>query len=374
LYGCGTLLAHKHYIFGYARKDCLSRAYELAGNETARIEKMKISIVIRSYNEEENVGRLLSGIAEQTISDLDIIVVDSGSTDATVSIASRYPVRILTIPKEDFSFGRSLNIGCKAAKGDLIVLASAHVYPVYKDWLEKLIRPFDDPNVALVYGKQRGGKMTKYSENQIFKRWFPEDSNARQSHPFCNNANAVMRKSLWQQMLYNEMLTGLEDLDWAQRAVGMGYRIAYSHEAEVIHVHNERLLNIYNRYRREAIALKTIYPHEWFNLWDFLRLLIANVLSDYYAAIIDGLFWQNIVSIFGFRLMQFWGTYRGYIQRTGISSQLRQKLYYPANINKGSRDKLPEDERRIEYGSIPAEPQAAKERECQQEVTVGAKL
>ena len=101
---------------------------------------MKISIVIRSHNEEEHIGRLLSGIAEQTITDLDIILVDSGSTDATVTIASRYPVRILTIPKEDFSFGRSLNIGCNSTNWDLIVLASAHVYPMYKDWLENLVK------------------------------------------------------------------------------------------------------------------------------------------------------------------------------------------------------------------------------------------
>jgi rhamnosyltransferase len=57
---------------------------------------MKVSIVIRSYNEEEHIGRLLSGITRQTIKDLEIIIVDSGSTDATLSIASRYPERILT--------------------------------------------------------------------------------------------------------------------------------------------------------------------------------------------------------------------------------------------------------------------------------------
>jgi rhamnosyltransferase len=340
-----------------------------------RIDKMKISIIIRSYNEEEHIGKLLSGIAEQTISDLDIIIVDSGSTDATVSIASKYPVRILTVPKEDFSFGRSLNIGCKSANGDLIVLASAHVYPVYKDWLENLIKPFDDPEVALVYGKQRGGETTKYSENQIFKKWYPEDSDGRQIHPFCNNANAAIRKSLWQQMPYNETLTGLEDLDWARRAVQVGRRIVYSHEAEVVHVHKENLVNVCNRYRREAIALKTIYPHERFNLWDFSRLLFVNLLSDYYAAVIDKVFWVNVPGIFGFRFMQFWGTYRGYIQRTDVSSQLRQKFYYPADV-KSSKSKPPESKslRRIKYDSAPAEQQVDKEAGHRDQVTVGAKL
>ena len=126
--------------------------------------RQSCSIVIRCYNEEQHIGRLLSGIMQQSVKDVDIIVVDSGSTDATVPIASRYPVKILSITPEEFTFGRALNLGCSAARGEFIVIASAHVYPVFDDWLEQLLKPFDDPSVALVYGKQRGGDTTKYSE------------------------------------------------------------------------------------------------------------------------------------------------------------------------------------------------------------------
>ncbi|WP_318286205.1 glycosyltransferase family 2 protein [Limnospira fusiformis] len=90
---------------------------------------VKCSLVIRCYNEEQHIGRLLSGITQQTLTDREIIIVDSGSTDATVSIASRYPVKIVSIRPEDFSFGRALNLGCRADSGDIIVIASAHVYP-----------------------------------------------------------------------------------------------------------------------------------------------------------------------------------------------------------------------------------------------------
>ena len=326
-----------------------------------RQDIVRVSIVIRSYNEEKHIARLLNGIIEQTVKDLEIILVDSGSTDATVAIASRYPVRTLTIKKERFSFGRSLNIGCESARGDFIVLASAHVYPVYKDWLENLLKPFEDPKMALVYGKQRGDKTTKYSENQIFKKWFPEDSNAKQPHPFCNNANAAIRRSVWMQRAYDETLTGLEELEWARHAVQMGHKIAYSSEAEVIHVHNETPSDIYNRYRREAIALKTIYPQEQFILWDFFRLLSINSLSDYYHAVRDEVFWRNIAGIFIFRLMQFWGTYRGYIQRAEISSKLRGKFYYPNGLkHSGPVTAEPESQRRIEYSNVPAEEQVVK--------------
>jgi rhamnosyltransferase len=50
---------------------------------------MNCSLVIRAYNEEEHIGRLLEGISHQTVRDVEIIQVDSGSTDATASIAAR---------------------------------------------------------------------------------------------------------------------------------------------------------------------------------------------------------------------------------------------------------------------------------------------
>ncbi len=125
------------------------------------------SIIIRAHNEERHLGRLLEGIAQQTVKDVEIILVDSGSTDGTLTVAARYPVQVVHIAPEEFTFGRSLNLGIQAANAELLVFASAHVYPVYPDWLEKLLAPFADPQIALVYGKQRGGPSSKYSERQI---------------------------------------------------------------------------------------------------------------------------------------------------------------------------------------------------------------
>jgi glycosyltransferase involved in cell wall biosynthesis len=309
-----------------------------------------ISIVIRCYNEEKHIGRLLSGIMQQTIPDVEIIIVDSGSTDSTLEIASRFPVKILSIKPEEFSFGRALNLGCQEARGELIAIASAHVYPLYKDWLEHLCTPFTDSQVALVYGKQQGNEITKYSEHQVFARWFPDRSNLNQNHPFCNNANAAIRRSLWEQVPYDETLTGLEDLAWAKQVMQLGYSIAYAAEAPIIHVHDETPRRIYNRYRREAIALKQIFPQERFHLWDFIRLLTSNVGSDYYHAFHDGVLVPNLFSIATFRLMQFWGTYRGFAQSGTITRQLRQTFYYPRGLSRSvNHPALNNQEREIDY-------------------------
>src|SRR5678815_3560497 len=103
------------------------------------------------------IGRLFEGIRQQTLKDVEIVLVDSGSTDQTVLIAESFGTRIVRIPSAEFTFGRSLNFGLRAATREFVVIASAHVYPVYPDWLESLLSPFAaDEKVALTYGKQRG--------------------------------------------------------------------------------------------------------------------------------------------------------------------------------------------------------------------------
>lgn len=289
---------------------------------------MNCSIVIRAYNEEKHIGRLLEGIKQQTLKDVEIILVDSGSTDETVSIAESFDARIVRIPSAEFTFGRSLNFGVPEAARDLVVIASAHVYPVYPDWLESLLRPFEDEKVALAYGKQRGPESAKFSEQQIFHQWYPDASNFDQPTAFCNNANAAIRKNLWEKHPYDETLTGLEDLAWGKWAKEQGYKLAYISEAEVIHIHEETPHGVFNRYRREAMAFKKIYPESHFNVYDFLRLVIANISSDLWHAARERRLLKNFLSIFWFRFMQFYGTRMGHRETSLVTPQLRETFYY----------------------------------------------
>ncbi|HXQ34671.1 MAG TPA: glycosyltransferase [Anaerolineales bacterium] len=289
---------------------------------------MNCSIVIRAYNEEIHIGRLLEGIRQQTLKDVEIILVDSGSTDKTVSVAESFGARIVRIPSSEFTFGRSLNIGIRTATREFVVIASAHVYPVYQDWLQSLLRPFEDERVALAYGKQRGPESSKYSEQQIFVQWYPDVSKLRQATAFCNNANAAIRKSFWEKNPYDETLTGLEDLAWAKRAKEQGYDIAYVAESEVIHLHNETPRGVFNRYRREAMAFKKIYPESHFSVYDFVRLTTMNILSDLWHAARERVLLRNLVSLFWFRFMQFHGTRMGYRESSLLTPQLRETFYY----------------------------------------------
>lgn len=293
---------------------------------------MKISIVIRARNEEDNIERLLFGISKQTLDNVETILVDSGSTDSTLSIAAKYPVKTVHIQPENFTFGRSLNHGVEAASGDIIVIISAHCYPVYPDWLEQLVKPLEKEAYAISYGKQRGGDSNHFSEQQIFRQYFPDNSLIPQGHPYSHNANAAIKKSLWKHNHYNENLTGLEDLAWSSWAMESGYSIAYVAEAEIIHLHDETLKQVYNRYKREAIAMKQILPNSSFTLWTFNKKWIKSVLRDMNQARKEGCFKENWWSIVWFRLMQYWATYRGFHYSGKIDAQLHRAFYYPPDI------------------------------------------
>jgi glycosyltransferase involved in cell wall biosynthesis len=292
------------------------------------------SVVIRCHNEEKHIGKLLDSIMQQSISDVEIVVVDSGSTDRTVAIAQQYPVRLVHIKPEEFTFGRALNRGIAAALGQYILIVSAHVYPTGNNWVEKMLEPFAaDARVALTFGRQVGNNITKYSEHQIFRKWFPPEPHwYLQDHPFCNNANACIRRDVWEHLPYDEQLTGLEDLDWAKKALQKGYLLAYVPEAPIVHIHEETPQRILNRYRREAIAYKRIFPEAHFSLRDFLYLFPTNVISDWYHAWQEGVFWNHWKEIILFRLMQFWGTYQGYQQRGEVSEMLKRRFYYPNKL------------------------------------------
>jgi len=320
---------------------------------------MQVSIVIRAFNEAERIERLLIGIEAQTVAPQEVIVVDSGSTDATVSIARAYGARVIGIDRSEFTFGRALNLGCAAASGDVCVFASGHVHPVRHDWIAELVAPFEDRRVALSYGRQHGDRTNRFSEHQLFAQWFPPESACPQPTYFCNNANSAIRRSAWESLRYDETLPGLEDLAWAKAVSARGGWIAYVAEAEVVHHHDERWAQVRNRYRREAMAMRSIDEHSRFTRGDFVRLLARNVVSDLRAARRQGVLRDQLGSILMFRYNQLAGTYRGFNGPPEVSAQLRARFYYPSrNGRSGHRAEV---ENAIDYPALESKPRRARQ-------------
>ena len=89
---------------------------------------------------------------------------------------------------------RSLNIGCEAAVGNYLVFISGYCVPVDNKWLREIIKPLVENKAVYTYGKQVGNSKSKFSERQLLKKYFPDDSKIPQNGCFVNNANSALKK------------------------------------------------------------------------------------------------------------------------------------------------------------------------------------
>jgi len=290
------------------------------------------SIIIRTFNEARYLGEVLEGISRQTIPvELrEVVLVDSGSTDETIAIAKKHGCVIRTLSREEFSFGRSLNLGCEAARGEILVFISGHCVPRDGRWLEELVKPFEDPLVAVTYGRQLGGEGTKFSEHLLFQKYFPSHRASNQAPFFCNNANAAFRRSAWAAHKFDETLTGLEDMHLARRLVEAGMKVRYVPRGAVLHYHHEKWTQVRRRYEREAIALHAIMPEIHVHWHDALRYFAVGVLGDSAKALSQRVLFRKLAEIVAFRACQYYGSWRGNHAHRALSRRQKERYFYPA--------------------------------------------
>lgn len=292
--------------------------------------KSLVSIVIRTLNEEKHLVELLEAIKIQddSVFDIETVIIDSGSTDNTLAIAEQFGCRITYIKKEDFTFGRSLNDGCDFANGDYLVFVSGHCIPVDKFWVTNLVKPLVN-DCSYTYGRQLGRDTTKFSERQLFDKYFPEASRIPQVGFFCNNANSAIRRDAWLAHRFNEELTGCEDMYLAKLLVDSGKKIGYVANAPVYHIHDETWGKVKIRYEREAIALQQIMPQVQLGFFDMLNYITIGIIKDIKEALKTRVFTKEIKSIVIFRFVQYYGAYIGNRNHRKLSQSMKYKYFYP---------------------------------------------
>lgn len=299
--------------------------------EAINLSNAGVSVVIRTLNEAQHLPALLQAVAEQDTAGLEVevVLVDSGSTDGTLAIAERFGCRILHIRREEFSFGRSLNMGCAAAQGDILVFTSGHCVPTDSAWLRRLCQPILEGQAEYAYGRQFGGNGSHFSETRIFAKYFPEQSAVPQEGFFCNNANAALLRACWDKYRFNEELTGLEDMELAKRLAADGCNIAYVAEAGVFHYHQETWPQVRRRFEREAIALQQIMPQVHVNFLDAIRYICSSVWRDWRAAGHAGSRTGKLPQILRYRWNQYMGVFKGNHEHRRLSHAQKERYFFP---------------------------------------------
>lgn len=195
-----------------------------------------VSIIIRTKDEERWITHCLNGVFNQQCKDFEVILVDNESSDKTLEKAQQFPIQKV-ITCQDFRPGKALNLGIREAKGTHIACLSGHCIPVNERWLGNLLRNFEQPDVAGVYGRQEPMAFTPDGDKRDLMLLFGLDRKVQVKDSFFHNANSMIRRDVWDKLPFDETVTNIEDRVWAQEILHRGFRIVYEPEASVYHHH-----------------------------------------------------------------------------------------------------------------------------------------
>ena len=195
------------------------------------------SVIIRTKNEERWISSCLSSVFMQTYKNFEVIIVDNESTDRTLEKAQKFPIKnVVSISK--YLPGASLNTGIRASSGEFIVCLSGHCIPVDEYWLEHLVATIEESDdYAGVYGRQEPMAFSSSADKRDLLLVFGLDRRVQEKDSFFHNANSILRRSLWDQIPFDDFVTNIEDRIWGQEMLNRDLKLVYEPEASVYHYH-----------------------------------------------------------------------------------------------------------------------------------------
>ena len=222
-------------------------------------KNQKVSIIIRTKNEDNWLEACLKSISLQSYKNYEIIIVDNGSKDRTLEIAKKYETKIVKIKK--FIPGKAINDGIKASNGKIIVCLSAHCIPTNNNWLKNLIKPLINKNIAGCYGRQKPLAYSSVFDKRDLLTLFGLDVKIHKKDPFFHNANSAFTKSIWKKFPFDEKVTNIEDRIWASEVLNKKYIIKYEPEASVFHYHGVNQDRDYERCSKVVNILEKLFDN-----------------------------------------------------------------------------------------------------------------
>jgi glycosyltransferase involved in cell wall biosynthesis len=201
------------------------------------MEHPNVAFIIRTKNEERWIGECLRRVFDQTYRNVEVIVIDSGSRDRTLEIVSQFPVRLLRISPEDFSYPYALNHAIERASATVthLVMISAHSLPISNEWLADGLSNFKEfKKVAGVYGPLRPLPGATFWDwfFQAFLGFLKTIVTLKKRRAVITDplpgvigfTNAIIPKELWERKKFDESYgAGGEDQEWATYWLSQGY-------------------------------------------------------------------------------------------------------------------------------------------------------
>ncbi|BAJ01535.1 glycosyltransferase family 2 protein [Shewanella violacea] len=253
--------------------------------QTPDFNKAKVAIIMRSKNSAWVIANTLAALASQEHQHYDLILVDSGSTDGTLEIASFYDCQLIQIEPEDYYPGKVLNQAIEQTQADIVVFLNSDAVLLRDDSLSNLLDAFDDPDTVAAFGRQIPRPEAHLWVRRDYATSFPASNKAPSwitlSLPF-----AAIRRQYWQQHPFYLDAWASEDTEWGHWARTNEYKLAYVPKALVMHSHNYSLKQLYGRRFVEGEADAFIY-HKSNKLIQAIASFSKGLLRDCYHHIIS---------------------------------------------------------------------------------------
>ncbi|MDD5455298.1 MAG: glycosyltransferase, partial [Candidatus Ratteibacteria bacterium] len=203
------------------------------------MNKLKISVVIPTYNAEKTLRDCLKSVLDQTIKNYEIIIVDNNSTDKTKDVIIEFQekdARVKYAFETKKGRGAARNAGIKIADGDIIAMVDADCI-VPSDWLQKIIRPIINENESIVMGGEKNLIKNYWALNiQNANSQFLKRNTYDQYIYLLDTKNFAIRADLIRKLMFDSDLGNFEDLDFSVRLKNIAL-IRFCPNIEVIHKH-----------------------------------------------------------------------------------------------------------------------------------------
>lgn len=278
---------------------------------------MKVSIIIPAFNEEKVVGECLDSLLKQSIKDVEIIVIDDGSTDKTVEKVNKFPVQLLQ--QSHLGPGVARNLGAKEAHGEILVFVDADMV-FDKKFIENLIKPIVDKKVIGTFSKEEYvlNKDNVWSKCWNINKNLPLDRMHPIDYP---DTQSVFRAILKKEFLKVGGFTPIGYIDDHTIADKLGVQASAAPDAIFYHRNPESLTEIFSQAR--WVGKNEFRNRKIKN--EFLMKLLTLIRYSPPLSLINGLFQAVIFNLPQFIVFKF--VYDLAIEISVIGSFLGEQKY-----------------------------------------------
>ncbi|MDZ4857759.1 MAG: glycosyltransferase family 2 protein [Candidatus Hydrogenedentes bacterium] len=222
-----------------------------------------VSVTLLTRNAGPLLDRVLRAVrAQSTSRRVEIVAIDSGSSDGTLAVLAQHDVEVAQIRSRDFDFGRTRDQVFEMSRGNVIIALSQDAVPAHPRWLENLIAPLEDEAVAVSCGRsvpdtERDYAQFVWERNGLF--YFTREMRqfSQRHGRGLSNANAAYKRAVWEKLKFGAQPIG-EDFRFQTKLLAEGLRVAFPDSAEVLHHHAYTLSALYKRCRNEGLGLRTL--------------------------------------------------------------------------------------------------------------------